>query len=186
MRKIFPLIALIFLTGFQSLAQTTAKVSGTVNDDAGKGLASATVSLLRAKDSGLVKLAVSGRDGAYEFVNIKEGAYLLAVTSVGYGKKYSAPFSLSSSDVSVPALSLLPSAKDLNAVTVSARKPFIESKLDRTIVNVEASPTSAGSTALEVLEKSPGIMVNNDGAISLRGKQGVIVMMDGKPTSTLR
>ncbi|MFN8289515.1 MAG: outer membrane beta-barrel family protein [Chitinophagaceae bacterium] len=49
-------------------------------------------------------------------------------------------------------------------------------------MNVEASPTSAGATALEVLEKSPGVMVSNDGTISLRGKAGVIVMMDGKPT----
>src|SRR5688500_16416283 len=50
------------------------------------------------------------------------------------------------------------------------------------VVNVEAAPTNAGASALEVLEKSPGVSVSNDGVISLKGKQGVIVMMDGKPT----
>src|SRR6185295_10211176 len=61
-------------------------------------------------------------------------------------------------------------------------KPFIETKIDKTVVNVESSPSSAGATAMEILEKSPGITVDNDGNISLRGKAGVIIMMDGKPT----
>ena len=73
-------------------------------------------------------------------------------------------------------------AKSLGDVTVNSKKPFIETKIDKTIVNVEASPTSAGATALEILEKSPGVTVDNDGNISLRGKAGVIVMMDGKQT----
>ena len=67
-------------------------------------------------------------------------------------------------------------------VTVVAKKPFIERKLDRTIINVESSITSAGSTAMEVLEKSPGVAVDKDGKISLKGKQGVIVLIDGKQT----
>lgn len=163
-------------------AQTTARISGTVNSDAGKGLAPVTVALLKAKDSSMVKTAIADKAGLYEFVNIKEGQYLVLFTSVGYEKKFSSPFAVASADVAVPLFVLAPTAKGMNEILVTARKPFIESKLDRTVVNVEASPTSAGSTALEVLEKSPGIMVNNDGAISLRGKQGVVVMMDGKPT----
>src|SRR5438477_1214746 len=93
-------------------------------------------------------------------------------------------FEISSSNPSVilPALVMTEQAKNLVGVTVTAKKPFIEAKIDKTVVNVDASPTSAGSTALEVLEKSPGITVDNDGNISLRGKAGVIVMIDGKPT----
>lgn len=60
-------------------------------------------------------------------------------------------------------------AKGMSEVVVTAKKPFIETKIDKTIVNVDASPTSAGATAMEVLEKSPGISVDNDGNISLRG-----------------
>jgi outer membrane receptor protein involved in Fe transport len=70
----------------------------------------------------------------------------------------------------------------MGGVTVTAKKPFIEARPDKTIVNVDASPTSAGATVLELLEKSPGITVDNDGNISLRGKAGVIIMIDGKPT----
>ena len=65
---------------------------------------------------------------------------------------------------------------------MTAKKPLIEQKPDRTIINVEASVTNVGNSALEVLEKSPGITVDKDGNISLKGKQGVVVMIDGRPS----
>ena len=70
----------------------------------------------------------------------------------------------------------------MEAVTIVTKKPMIEQKIDRTIVNVEASITSVGSSAMEVLEKSPGITVDKDGNISLKGKPGVQVYIDGRPS----
>src|SRR4030095_4819378 len=90
--------------------------------------------------------------------------------------------SSSNSTINVPALVVSEQVKDMGGVTVTAKKPFIEARPDKTIVNVDASPTSAGATVLELLEKSPGITVDNNGNISLRGKAGVIIMIDGKPT----
>lgn len=182
MRKLFIAILLITTTA-SAFAQTTTKISGTIKDESGKGFSAATVSLLQAADSALVKAAVSDKNGAYEFINIKEGTYLVSFSAVGYGKTFSAPFAFAAGkDVVVPSVTLVPSASNMAGVTVQAKRPFIETKIDKTVVNVEASPTSAGATALDILEKSPGVMVSSEGAISLKGKQGVIVMMDGKPT----
>ena len=182
MRKIYLLLLINILVGATAFAQT-GKISGTVQEEGGKGLQAATVSLLRSSDSGLVKVAVSDKAGLYEFVNIKEGKYFVAASSVGFATSRSAAFDLGAGkSVEVPAISMVGTANSMAGVTVQAKRPFIETKIDKTVVNVEASPTNAGATALEVLEKSPGITVNADGAISLRGKQGVIVMMDGKPT----
>jgi RNase P/RNase MRP subunit p29 len=66
---------------------------------------------------------------------------------------------------------------------VVAKRPFVEQRLDRTVVNVANSIVASGSTALEVLEKSPGVTVDrqND-ALQLRGKDGVIVQIDGRQT----
>jgi intracellular sulfur oxidation DsrE/DsrF family protein len=77
---------------------------------------------------------------------------------------------------------LIEESKELNEVVVTAKKPFIEQQIDKTIVNVENSVVSAGNTAIEILEKSPGVTVDKDGNISLKGKQNVMVMLDGKPT----
>ena len=182
MKKNFTLLAAFLLTVLFVAAQGSGKVNGTVNDESGNGLAAATVSLLRAKDSGLVKVAITDKSGRYDFIQIKEGQYLLTVTFVGFAKKYGAPFRLSANGVELPAMVLAPLSNDMAGVVVVAKKPFIETKIDRTVVNVDASPGNAGSTALEVLEKSPGITVNNEGIISLRGKAGVMVMLDGKLT----
>lgn len=183
MRKMLLLLAVSI--GMASLvnAQTKkGKINGTIKDGSQKNLPSATITLLKAKDSSSVKFAVASRNGGYEFVNISEGKYIVSVTSVGYEKVFSTPFEITEAlpEVSLDVITLTVKSKSLSEVTVTAKKPFIETKIDKTIVNVEASPTSAGATALEILEKSPGITVDNDGNISLRGKAGVIVMLDGK------
>ena len=180
MRHIITLAVFVSL-GFTVHAQTS-KISGAISDEQGKALASSTISLLKAKDSSLVKAAVSDKSGLYQFINIKDGTYFVAASSVGYSRKATQPFEVKGSDVSVPSFALKQLPGNMSGVTVTAKKPFIETRLDKTIVNVDASPTNAGSTAMDVLEKSPGIMINNDGSISLLGKQGVIVMIDGKPT----
>lgn len=185
MRQIFFAIIAVLLAVVQAAAQSPSiRLSGRVTGGDRQALESATVQLLRAADSSLVKTAISSKSGDYLFEQLTAGNYRLLITAVGYESFYSSLISLQegqSLHLEQPA-QLQASTKSITGVTVTARRPFIESKIDKTVVNVEASPTSAGATALEVLEKSPGIMVNNDGVISLRGKSGVTVMMDGKPT----
>lgn len=183
MKRSFTFLTLSCALALTAVSQTKqGKVSGSVLDAANSPLVSATISLLKSKDSSLVKTAVSGKDGRYEFDNLADGEYLLLATSSGMEKRYSKPVTVAASAVTAETLALQPVVKSMGGVTVTAQRPFIETRIDKTVVNVDASPTSAGATALEVLEKSPGIMVSNDGAISLRGKAGVIIMMDGKPT----
>jgi len=185
MRRIFTLLAIFFGTAMFVQAQTkTGKITGSIKDGPQKNLQSATITLLRAQDSSSVKFSVTNKEGNYEFVNVREGKYLVSVTLVGYEKSFSPSFEITEAnpEMNLGTILLSESAKNLGGVTVSAKRPFIEAKIDKTVVNVDASPTSAGATALEVLEKSPGVTVDNDGNISLRGKAGVIVMLDGKPT----
>ncbi len=185
MRKYITLCLFLFTAILDVSAQEkNGKISGAVQDAGNKPLPSITVSLLKAKDSVLVKTAISGKDGKYEFEKIADGEFVVLVSSAGLEKRYSERIVLkgSSNTAEVAVLQMNPAAKGLAEVTVTAQRPFIETKIDKTIVNVEASPTNAGASALEVLEKSPGIMVSNEGIISLRGKAGVIVLMDGKQT----
>ena len=143
-----------------------------------------TISLLKSKDSVIVKTGFVDAAGNFSLENVKTGSYILMATAVGYEKTFSIPIEINETNQQqiVQALFLKPVDKSLALVTVVAKKPFIERKLDRTIINVESSITSAGSTAMEVLEKSPGVAVDKDGKISLKGKQGVIVLIDGKQT----
>ncbi|MBS1749864.1 MAG: TonB-dependent receptor [Bacteroidetes bacterium] len=157
-------------------------VKGSIKDG-DKPLESATVSLLNASDSSVVKVELTDKYGNFQIISNKEGSFLVSASSVGYNKKYSKQFLLKfSSTTTIDTISLEHSTTEMKTVVITAKKPLIEQKADKLIVNVDASPTNAGATAMEVLEKSPGISVDNDGNISLKGKAGVTVMMDGKPT----
>lgn len=184
MKKITALLTAVLLTLLVNAQNKTGKISGTVLSPDKKPVESATVQLQKATGNALVKTAITDKAGNYSFEKIADGNYIISITATGFAKKQTEAVTISAAQqtVIVPAAELAVQSKSFEGVTVSAAKPFIEQKLDRTVVNVEASPTNAGATALEVLEKSPGVSVDNDGNISLKGKQGVIIMMDGKPT----
>ncbi len=168
----------------QAQTNSSGKVTGSIKDGGQqKIIDAASVSLLKAKDSGLIKVAITDKEGNFIIENVKEGSYLVLATSVGHSKTYSNVFTVSAQQpaVNVGVLQLVPQDKSLTAVTVVSKKPFIERKIDKTIVNVDAAISNAGTTALEVLEKSPGVTVDKDGNVSLKGKSGVTIMIDGRP-----
>ncbi|HKO81824.1 MAG TPA: TonB-dependent receptor, partial [Chitinophagaceae bacterium] len=179
MRKLFTflLTALIF-----SSAVSAQKISGVVKDQQGKTLDKTTVSLLRSKDSSVVKLSVTDNDGKFAF-DADAGQYLVSASHVAYAPTYSKPIELTGSgDVSVGDMSLVKKERSLEGVTVTSQKPMIEVKADKMIVNVEGTMNSVGNDALELLRKSPGVTVDKDDNISLAGKNGVQVYIDGKPS----
>jgi len=167
-----------------SFAQMAGKVSGMVQDGSEKTIESATITLLKANDSSVAKVAAADKSGSFSFDNIQNGSYLVSITAVGHNKGYSPIFTINSSNQSITlkTIKLVAIDKAMNAVIVTAKKPLVEQRIDRTIINVDASPTNVVSSALEVLEKSPGITVDKDGKISLKGKQGVKVLVDVRPT----
>jgi hypothetical protein len=185
MRKFFILLTATIALSFTSQAQNgSGKVSGQVIDGNTKTIEAATITLLRAKDSSVAKISAANRNGNFLFENVSDGKYLVSITAVGHTKGFSEEFEInpSNNNVTLKTIELVPIAKNLTGVTVAAKKPLIEQKIDRMIVNVEASITNVGTSALEVLEKSPGVSIDKDGNISLKGKQGVQVYIDGRPS----
>ncbi len=159
------------------------RVIGVVKNENAKVISAATVALRQQPGNAELKAVVSGNDGQYEFVNISPGRYSISASLVGHAKASSQPFELSGDQtINVPELILRSSSKAMAEVTVQTKRPLVENKIDKMVVNVDASPSNAGATAMEVLERSPGVTVDREGNISLKGKQGIIVLMDGKQT----
>lgn len=175
----------IFCFQFGSLfAQNseTKKIKGQVIGNQ-KSIEFASVTLFSAKDASALKSTKTDADGRFVFEINQAGTFYVSVQFVGYANFKSEPFEISTEEVlELKPIALTESAQQLNAVTVSSKKPFIEQKADKTVVNVDASPTNTGLSALEVLEKSPGVSVDKDGNVSLKGKQGVLILVDGKQT----
>ena len=175
MQKQLALFILLFpLWGQGGFAQT---LKGRVQNSTGAGLPFVSVGLLN-RDSSLAKATATDEQGQFVFEKVKAGYYLLTATAIGYQKNHSAVFE---ADGPVPVLVLQETSTQLIEIQVVTKRPFIEQQLDRTVVNVANSIVGSGSTALEVLTKAPGITVDfQREAIELRGKEGVVVQIDGK------
>ena len=181
-------LIIIFFLVFSKFASAQApegSISGKVIDGGDqKIIDAATISLYKAKDSSLVKINLADKTGNFLFEHVPFGKYYLLATSTGHFQAYSPILEVKGSAINAGSLQLDNKTKTLAAVNVTAaiKKPFIERKIDRTVINVDAAISNAGTTALEVLEKSPGVTVDKDGNISLKGKQGVTIMLDGRPS----
>jgi outer membrane receptor protein involved in Fe transport len=165
-------------------APANATISGKVLGENNTSLTYASIELRKNADSSLVRTTLSDSLGSYQFLGVNPGTYFLSVTMTGYAGKQTGSFQLVHDEVmvQVPTIKLEVNGKSLQSVVVTAKKPFVERKIDRTVLNVESSAIAAGSTVMEVLEKAPGVLVDKDGNISMAGKAGVQVMIDGKLT----
>lgn len=142
---------------------------------------SATVILMKP-DSSVLRMATTDKSGIAEFKGIAAGKYMLRVSHTGYQTVYISSVNLEKEPAFATTVYLNPDAEILNDVTVTTKKPFVQFQPDKTVINVEAGISNAGSTIMDVLEKSPGITVGRDGNISMKGKPQVMVLIDGKQT----
>lgn len=184
MRNIF-LVCLLCLSSILFAQQQKGRIILTIQNDQKSAVENATVELLNQKDSSLVKTALSDKNGQAELDQISFGQYMLRVSALEHATHYIPAVDINESAplYQSPVNMAAKQAGQLQAVTVTARKPFIQKLSDRIVVNVENSIVSAGSSALDILERSPGVTVDQNDAISLRGRAGVIIMIDGKPTA---
>ncbi|WP_304234254.1 outer membrane beta-barrel protein [Jiulongibacter sediminis] len=182
MKKLLLLTFTVMLSAMAK-AQQTGTVKGTVLDESSVAMPFSNILLLSTSDSSLVKATASDMDGAFALEDLKMGSYFVKISMVGYQDFNSPKFQLSDAqpDFQFQPLKLQLNTNELAEVTVTAKKPFIEQQVDRTVVNVENSIVSSGNTALEVLEKAPGVTIDrqND-ALKLKNKNGVQIMIDGR------
>jgi iron complex outermembrane receptor protein len=178
MKRLFLSLLLICL-----LQAAYGQISGKLTNNAGHPLPSASVLLLHSSDTSLVKATSTDETGTYKLEYMGEGKYILHISCIGHDTWYSPEFELTASrpakDFGIQVMKA--SLQTLGEVSVSAAKPLIEQNAYGTIVNVESSILSKGSSVLQIMERSPGIIIdrrNND--IAMNGKSGVMVMLNGK------
>ena len=170
------------LTGpLAASGQAPAAVSGAVTNGTGTAVEFATLTLHRAADSVVVKTEFSDVQGAFRLDAPSGARYRVSAAQVGFARYWSPAFELPATGLILPIIRLVSSQSTaLKEVTVTARRPQFEHLADRTVVNVADSPLSAGATALDVLSRSPGVTLGAADDLALRGRQGLLVVIDGK------
>lgn len=183
MRQIILIIIsfLLFSSAVQTQPAITREIRIAVYTPDQKPLPHATVALMRA-DSSLVRTLTTDSLGLVQFRDIAADIYRCRITMINF-KTISLPnIDLQQQSVFSQSIQMEQEGGVLQGVTVTAKKPFLQFLPDKTVINVDAGITNAGTSVLEVLEKSPGVTVDRDGNISMKGRAGVQVMIDGKLT----
>jgi|APTNR8051073442_1049403.scaffolds.fasta_scaffold02800_2 outer membrane receptor protein involved in Fe transport len=164
-------------------AQNAASLRGLVHEPNGQPAVFANVILHAAADSAMIKAEYTNEAGAYAMLGLPAGQYWIEVSYVGLPTFYSATFALAEGENKEwPLVTLSQAPAELAQVTVTARKPIVEVRPDMTVFNVDAAVNATGNTALEMLRKAPGVIVDNNDNIMLLGKNGVRIYIDGKPS----
>lgn len=182
MRKIFSVL-LILIVHHYSYAQAQPKrtIQVVVMDDQKNVLAGSTVYLLD-RDSVIISTAAADASGGLMFTNLTVGKYRVRATRTGFEDGYSTWIDLENDTSSSQTITLRSKSELMKDVTIVGKKQPIQFLPDKTVIHPEASIGTAGSSVMEVLERSPGITVGKDGSIIMKGKPAVTVLIDGKPT----
>lgn len=180
--RLLILLSIVFICN--QLMFATDMIVGRVIDEKNKPIEYATVALKNSKTNEFVKAEVCNEKGEFKLDKLKKGSYTLSVSMIGYAKNESETVTVESTKNRIIEKNIVlnETAHQLAAVEVVAKKKFIEQEVDKTVINPEASITSASENVYEILKKLPGVTIDNNDNINLKGKQGVNVLIDDKPT----
>ena len=163
----------------------TFKVVGSLRDSvSGEFLAFVNVAVLEAADSSFVKGAATNLDGLFEVTGVPAGDYLLRISAIGY-RNHLVPFKVEN-NTALGTFRLQPGATTLDAVEISAEKPLYLMDGEKLVYNVEDDPSIQTGTTEDALQNAPGVEVDVEGNITLRGVSSVEIWINDKtsrPTS---
>ncbi|WP_405414072.1 outer membrane beta-barrel protein [Maribacter sp. Asnod1-A12] len=174
-------LTLLFSGIAQVLSAQNCSIKGTVLDENKEALAFAHVLLLSTLDSALVKGATSNDKGEFFLEDIGLGNYTLNVSLLGFEPNIRVVEIQTIKEIVIGTIQLAAQNQELEGVAVVGKKLLYEQKSDRLILNVGSLPTFSGNNVLQVLQKAPGVIVQeNSNSISLNNKGAVLIMINDR------
>ena len=190
MRNRFFILVLFVLTLFVNNVYSAdpianGSVSGIVVDaKTNQPVEYASMAIFNSKDSSLVNGTITNHEGKFKVDGIRAGNYYISISFIGYETLTLSNISLAANEQkNLGAIKLSPSDQQIDEVEVTAKKNFVEYKIDKKVVNVATSINADNGSAADALENVPSVDVDIDGNVTLRGSSSFTVLIDGKPTA---
>jgi len=177
----FLTVSLVVASFAASGQSASSAIHGNIRIENSAPAEAATVVILKAQDSSVMKGTISGKDGTFNFSGLQPGNYLLFITKLNYEKLYAGPYQLNNGNsLDIGSIALKISTTHLGEVTIAGKRDYVEVRPDKTILNVDQNVSAAGNSVYDVLSSSPGVKVNN-GDILYHGGKKALIAIDGKP-----
>ncbi len=182
--KLLLFISLLCCTAVAAQEKTAAQftVNGFVKDEKGKAIALATVSVYKTTDSVLITATATDDKGKFT-VDVSVGNYYLSVTFLSFQEKKISNVVVVDKNINLGTIVLQETVKQMAEIVVTSDKKMMELRLDKRIYNVSQDVSNIGANASEILANIPSVTVDPDGNVSLRGSEGVRILIDGKPSA---
>ncbi|MDO6758925.1 outer membrane beta-barrel family protein [Tamlana sp. 2_MG-2023] len=174
-------LSLTLLLGFTSAAQNIQIKGQVVEENSKQPLAFATVAVVDSATNEALSGSITEDNGKFT-LETEVSNFYVQVSYMGFISKSIKQFEVKNNKVNLGVVLLTEDTEQLNEVVVRAEVSRNEFKLDKRVFNVGRDISNTGASALEVLGNVPSVSVNIDGDISLRGSQGVQVLINGKPS----
>lgn len=181
------LINLVFAQKFDpSKMPKIGVLQGTVLDSVtSQPLQYASVSLISQRTNEIITGGITDESGDIYIKQIPFGRYIVSIEYIGYKRVEKGPIRFNPreniTNINLGNIKLSPSTLSFSQVEVSGERPLFVQTMDKKIFNVEQNTITSGGSALDVLRQVPGVDVDNDGNVSLRGSANVNFLIDGKP-----
>jgi Outer membrane protein beta-barrel family/CarboxypepD_reg-like domain/TonB-dependent Receptor Plug Domain len=177
------LICLVLLSGISVKSIGQVQLNGTIQDSiTHSGLAYANIAILQSTDSAFVNGTTSDESGLFT-LNLDTGSYLMRISYLGYNTSFS-PIDIDGKDqkYELGNIYLTKSGTNLDEFVITAKKPMYSYEGEKKVYNVSEDPSVQGGVATDALQNAPGVYVDMEGNITLRGVSGVKIWINGKPS----
>ena len=159
----------------------TFQVVGVLRDaKTGEYMPYVNVAVLDSVDSEFVKGGISNMDGVFEITEVPQGTYVLRVSAIGY-ESHMHPFKVTN-NTNLGTLRINPGVTSLGEVTVAAERPLYAMEGEKMIYNVSEDPSIQTGTTEDALQNAPGVEVDVEGNVTLRGVSSVEIWINDKPS----
>ena len=179
----FLLLIFSYLISANGYSQTNlSQVKGVVYG-ADKEPSQFSTVVLMNKDSVFMKGTLSNNDGSFLFDKMEPGSYFIMVRNIEFNTFISKPIIIENDKIfALDTIRLETKVTGLAEIVVKGEKALIEVRPDKMVYNVAVSVNASGNNGLELLSKTPGVMVDMDKNIVLQGKSGVRIYINGRPS----
>lgn len=179
----FLLINTFFLLFSFNIFAQKGVIRGKVIDEKKTPLAYASVYVIKAADSSNVMGAVTNETGQFIIERLPLEKYYVRIKIVGYADKwFTAEPTAENPTVTLASIILTQTGKDLQEVEVGAERKLIENNIDKKTFTVDKNVISQTGSAMDALEQIPLISTDENGNLQLRGSDGILILINGKPT----
>ena len=180
MKKLFVTLFLALL-GFTGMVNAQSNITGKIIDETNnQGVPFVNVGLFRVADSAFVSGAASDDKGAFTLQAVPKGEMLLKISAIGY-ELFAMPVTVNG-DQNVGTLKLTPGTTRLDEVVISEKRPMFLVEGEKTMYNVAEDPSIQTGTLSDALQNAPGVEVDVEGNITLRGTSSVEIWINDKPS----